>query len=71
MIPVDVRLDDDHVYAPDLLWFSSGHVPVGDVPYVDGPPDLAVEVRSPSTWSHLDGSHLDGFTLDVVELFDR
>lgn len=50
MMPFDLRLDDDHVYAPDLLWFSSGNVPVGDVPYVDSPPDIAVEVRSPSTW---------------------
>lgn len=122
MIPFDVRLDDDHVYAPDLLWFSSGHVPAGDVPYVEGPPDLAVEVRSPSTWRFDIGvkksvyersglpelwlvdtqadtvlvyrrsspssstfdvalelaageqptsPELDGFALDIVELFDR
>jgi Uma2 family endonuclease len=49
-LSLDLRLGDDHVYAPDLLWFSSAHVPQGDVAYVDGPPDIGVEVRSPSTW---------------------
>lgn len=49
-LPLDVHLDDDHVYAPDVLWFSEDHVPQGDVPHLDVPPDLAVEVRSPSTW---------------------
>lgn len=49
-LPLDVHLDDDHVYAPDVLWFSEAHVPEGDVAHLDAPPDLAVEVRSPSTW---------------------
>ncbi|MDQ3305934.1 MAG: Uma2 family endonuclease [Actinomycetota bacterium] len=50
MLSLDVRLDDDHVFAPDVLWFAAAHVPRGDVPHVDAPPDVAVEVRSPSTW---------------------
>lgn len=49
-LSLDLRLGDDQVYAPDLLWFSSAHVPEGNVAYVEGPPDIAVEVRSPSTW---------------------
>lgn len=49
-LPLDVHLGEDHVYAPDVLWFSETHIPQGDVPHVDAPPDLAVEVRSPSTW---------------------
>lgn len=49
-LSLDLRLGEDHVYAPDVLWFAAAHIPEGEVPYVEGPPDLAVEVRSPSTW---------------------
>jgi Uma2 family endonuclease len=49
-LSLDLRLVDDHVYAPDVLWFAATHVPAGETAYLDGPPDLAVEVRSPSTW---------------------
>lgn len=49
-LSLDLRLGDGHVFAPDLLWFSPANVPKGDVAYVDGAPDVAVEVRSPSTW---------------------
>ncbi|MDQ3353619.1 MAG: Uma2 family endonuclease [Actinomycetota bacterium] len=50
MLSLDIRLDDDHVFAPDVLWFSEAHIPRGDVLHVNGPPDVAVEVRSSSTW---------------------
>lgn len=49
-LPLDIHLDDDNVFAPDVLWLSEASVPQGDVPHIDEPPDLAVEVRSPSTW---------------------
>lgn len=113
------RLGNDQVYAPDLSWFSSGNVPVGHVLYVEGQPDISVEVRSPSTWrfdigvkkatyeraglpelwlvdtqaetvlvyrrssstfdvalelaagDQLTSPLLPGFSLDIVELFDR
>jgi Uma2 family endonuclease len=42
-------LSDGHVYKPDVWWAA---VPPDGVRH-DGPPDLAVEVRSPKTW-HLD-----------------
>ena len=42
-------LSDGHVYKPDVWWAA---VPP-DGTRNDGPPDLAVEVRSPKTW-HLD-----------------
>lgn len=47
---LDVKLGDSDVYRPDILWFRHGRVPVvGDMrPFPV--PDLAVEVRSPSTW---------------------
>ncbi len=39
-------LSDGHVYKPDVWWKA---VPPEGVRH-DGPPDLAVEVRSPGTW---------------------
>jgi Uma2 family endonuclease len=50
-LPLDVRVDDDNVFAPDLLVYASGREPGPD----DQPsplPEIAVEVRSPSTWRH-------------------
>lgn len=42
-------LSDGHVYKPDVWWKAAAPEGVRH----DGPPDLAVEVRSPGTW-HLD-----------------
>jgi Uma2 family endonuclease len=51
-LPLDVALDDANVYGPDVLWYRTGREP----PLHDPPPyplpDLAVEVRSPSTWRY-------------------
>lgn len=51
-LSVDVELDAHNIYAPDVLWFASGRkLPSRDVrPYPL--PDLAAEVRSPSTWRY-------------------
>jgi Uma2 family endonuclease len=50
MWPLDVGLDTGNIYAPDVLWYRSGRQPAdGDAPPFPLP-DLAVEVRSPSTW---------------------
>jgi Uma2 family endonuclease len=48
--PIDVLLDDRNVYGPDVVWYREGRAPaLGDkAPYPL--PDLAVEIRSPSTW---------------------
>ncbi len=48
--PVNVVLDDRNVYAPDVWWCREDNRPGDDNIY--GPPDLAVEVRSPSTWRY-------------------
>jgi Uma2 family endonuclease len=47
-LPLDVRLDDTTVLAPDVLWFAE---PI-DLAALRAPrmPELAVEVRSPATW---------------------
>jgi Uma2 family endonuclease len=49
-LPLDVRLDDDNVLAPDVLWFAES-VP-RDAVHAPRVPDLVVEVRSASTWAH-------------------
>ncbi len=52
-LPIDVRLDEHNVFAPDVSWYAEGHVPPGRAPkrpyHV---PDLAIEIRSPSTWRY-------------------
>jgi len=50
-LPADITIDDLNVFAPDVWWVGEGRRPaVGDL-YLDGVPDLVVEVRSPSTWA--------------------
>lgn len=66
-LPIDVRVDERNVYTPDLSWYAKGHVPPGrapkrhaegrvpDDPAIDPPyplPDLAIEIRSTSTWRY-------------------
>lgn len=48
--PVDARLDTGNVFAPDVWWVAEAHRPAANAAHLIGPPDLAVEVRSPSTW---------------------
>ena len=47
---LDARLDTGNVFAPDVWWVAEHHRPGRDATHLVGPPDLAVEVRSPSTW---------------------
>lgn len=49
-MPVDVKLDGRNVYGPDVVWYREGRVPARRDPPPYPPPDLVVEVRSPSTW---------------------
>jgi len=51
-IPANVFLDDANVFAPDVWWVSEAHLPDPRGLGLLGPPDLAVEVRSPSTWRY-------------------
>jgi Uma2 family endonuclease len=52
MLPLDVRLDELNVYGPDLLWYAEGRAPGRDGGRPSPLPDIAVEVRSPSTWRY-------------------
>jgi Uma2 family endonuclease len=49
--PIDVYLDDENVFQPDLFWVSGAEsgCQLGEDDYWHGAPDLVVEVISPST----------------------
>jgi Uma2 family endonuclease len=51
-LEVDTRLDERNVYKPDVCWRSEPRRPARDTRHLEDPPDLAVEVRSPSTWRY-------------------
>jgi Uma2 family endonuclease len=48
-LPLDIELDSENVYCPDVLWAANRGRFEADSMF-DGMPDLIVEVRSPSTW---------------------
>ena len=48
-LPLDIKRDEYNVYAPTSLWYAAA-APALDAPRPYPPPDLVVEVRSPSTW---------------------
>ena len=60
-VPRDVRIDDFNVFAPDILWYAEGRIPRRDAPPPYPMPDLAVEVRSPSTWRYDIGPKKAGY----------
>lgn len=51
-LAVDVHLDDLNVYAPDVWWVPEDDKPERESKRMVGPPALAIEVRSPSTWRY-------------------
>ncbi len=51
-LPLDVHLDDYNVFAPDVVFVLEHDRPHRDAKRIVGPPALAVEVRSPSTWRY-------------------
>jgi Uma2 family endonuclease len=51
--PIDVKLSETNVLQPDLLVLRPDHLDrLGDDYFVPGPPDLVIEVSSPSTRKH-------------------
>lgn len=68
--PVDVHLDDYNVFAPDVWWVPEAARPARDAKRIAGPPALAVEVRSPSTWRYDLGTKKRVYAeLGLVELW--
>ena len=51
-LPLDVKIDERNVFGPDLLWYAKGRVPERHGRRPSPLPNLAVEVRSPSTWRY-------------------
>ncbi len=60
-LPLDVQIDERNVFKPDIAWYAEGRAPAR----LDRPPyrmpDLAVEVRSPSTWRYDVGAKKSGY----------
>jgi Uma2 family endonuclease len=50
--PTDVVVDEHNVFGPDVLWISEERVPDRFDRRLEGLPDVAVEVRSRSTWRY-------------------
>jgi len=51
-LPRDTRLGELNFFIPDLLWYREGRVPGREDPPPYALPDIAVEVRSASTWRY-------------------
>lgn len=51
-VPLDVRLDELNVFAPDVSWYSTAQAPRAHDPPPYPCPDMAVEVRSATTWQY-------------------
>ena len=50
--PLDVRLSSDTAVQPDLIFVSEARAHIIRENYIDGAPDLVVEILSPSTAAH-------------------
>ena len=50
--PLDVRLASDIVLQPDLIFVSAARIEILGDELVSGPPDIVVEILSPSTSAH-------------------
>lgn len=48
---IAIRVDDANVFMPDLLWYAEGRTP-GPVLVSSSLPDIAVSVRTSSTWHY-------------------
>lgn len=60
-LPIDVQLDERNVYEPDIVWYAEGRAPARCDRRPYRMPDLAVEVRSPSTWHYDLGAKKSGY----------
>jgi Uma2 family endonuclease len=52
LAPLDVRLGEETVLQPDLIFISNARAGIIQENWIEGAPDLAVEVLSPSTAGH-------------------
>lgn len=61
VLPRDIEIDALNVFAPDVLWYAGGKLPDPGSPPPYAMPDLAIEVRSPSTWRYDVGAKRSGY----------
>lgn len=61
VFPRDIGIDAFNVFAPDVLWYADGRLSDPDSPPPYAMPDLAIEVRSPSTWRYDIGAKRSGY----------
>lgn len=50
--PTDVRFGPYQVIQPDLLCIGSERLSIVETQYIDGAPDLIIEILSPATRDH-------------------
>ena len=60
-LPIEVKLDDRNVYAPDILWYAEGRAPRRRAQPPSPMPDIAAEIRSPTTWRYDIGAKKSGY----------
>ena len=60
-IELAVRIGERDVYQPDLVWYRADRAPRRDDRPPYAVPDLAVEVRSSSTWRYDIGAKKSGY----------
>jgi Uma2 family endonuclease len=60
-IPLAVHVGEHDVYQPDIVFFGDERAPARDALPPYPVPDLAVEVRSPSTWRYDIGAKKAGY----------
>ncbi len=58
---IEVLIGARDVYGPDVLWYRADRVPPRDADRPYPVPDLAVEIRSPSTWRYDIGAKKSGY----------
>ncbi|MBA3509437.1 MAG: Uma2 family endonuclease [Thermoleophilaceae bacterium] len=51
-LPLDVQMDATNVFKPDISWYAAARAPDPRSPRPYPLPNLAVEIRSPSTWTY-------------------
>lgn len=63
------RMDDKNVFIPDVWFRRPENLQPGDRVYLDGAPDLAIEVRSESTWRYDKGHKKDFYLARGAEVW--
>jgi len=63
------RMDDRNVFIPDVWFRRPQNLQPGDRVYLDGAPDLAIEVRSQSTWRYERGHKRDCYLARGAEVW--